>query len=309
MDRQRIILLMGAAWVSAGLLTWFLYAKAVAPQQEKMLRVVVATHDMPVGTLLRQTDLKIVNYPEKDVPKGVVFQPKDAMSRVLMVPVNQNEPVLLGKLSAPTSVEGVSSTIPSGYRAVSVQITDVSGVAGLIQPGSQVDVLFTRPGSMAEATTSTILQNVRVLSTGKTVAIGQTVDPRAPKSPVVTLVLLPDDAQKLELAKNEGKISLSLRNPLDGMANASSEPMTTEVLDPMISARLARARRGRTTAIGKANLDDPNVWQDLTGEKKPADPRKAAAEEEARRKKLEAERPRTVVDVFRGDKHTQETFK
>ena len=310
MDRQKLILLMCGAWASAGLLTWFLYAKAVAPQQEKMLRVVVATHDMPTGTLLRKSDLKIVNYPEKDVPKGVVFKTDDGVNRVLMVPVNMNEPILQGKLSAPTSVEGVSSTIESGYRAVSVQITDVSGVAGLIQPGSRVDVLFTRPGSMAEATTSTILQHVKVLSTGKSVAIGQAVDPRAPKSPVVTLVLTPDDAQKLELAKNEGKISLSLRNPLDGTQNASSEPMTTEVLDPMISARLARARKGRTTNLGRANLDDPNVWQDLTGEKKPVDPRKLAADEEARRKKAaEAEKPKVVVDVFRGDKHTQETFK
>jgi len=174
-------------------------------------------------------------------------------------------------------------------------------------------VLFTRPGSMAEATTSTILQNVKVLSNGKTVQVGQAVDPRAPKSNVVTLVLTPADAQKLELAKSEGKISLSLRNPLDPSQAASTEPITTEALDPMISARLARARKGRTTSMGRANLEDPNVWQELTGEKKPVDPRKLAADEEARRKKEEAdkerERPKVVVDVFRGDKHTQETFK
>src|SRR5215471_2583948 len=309
MDRQKKFLLFGAAWVSAFLLTWFVYAKAVAPQQEKMLKVVVATHDMPIGTLLRLSDVKLVNYPEKDVPKGVVFESKLAVGRVLLVPLNLNEPVLAAKLSQPTSVEGVASIIEPGYRAVSVSITDVSGVAGLIQPGSKVDVMFTRPGSMAEATTSTILQNVKVLSAGKTVQAGQTPDPKAPKSPVVTLVLRPEDAQKLELAKNQGKISLSLRNPLDNSADASTEPMTTEVLDPMISARLARARRGRTTAVGKANLDDPNVWQELTGEKKPVDPRKLAAEEESRRKKAEAEKPKVVVDVFRGDKHTQETFK
>jgi pilus assembly protein CpaB len=313
MDRQKKFLLFGAAWVSAFLLTWFVYAKAVAPQQEKMLKVVVATHDMPVGTLLRTPDIKLVNYPEKDVPKGVVFDAKLATGRVLLVPLNFNEPILAAKLSQPTSVEGVASVIEQGYRAVSVSITDVTGVAGLIQPGSKVDVLFTRPGSMAEATTSTILQNVKVLSTGRTVQVGQTPDPKAPKSPVVTLVLRPEDAQKLELAKNEGKISLSLRNPLDNSADASAEPMTTEVLDPMISARLARARKGRTTALGRANLEDPNVWQDLTGEKRPADPRKQAAEEEARRKKAEAEaearKPKTVIDVFRGDKHTQETFK
>ena len=313
MDRQKKFLLFGAAWVSAFLLTWFVYAKAVAPQQEKMLKVVVATHDMPVGTLVRTSDIKLVNYPEKDVPKGVVFDAKLATGRVLLVPLNLNEPVLAAKLSQPTSVEGVASVIEQGYRAVSVSITEVSGVAGLIQPGSKVDVLFTRPGSMAEATTSTILQNVKVLSAGRILQAGQVADPKAPKSPVVTLVLRPEEIQKLELAKNEGKISLSLRNPLDNSADASAEPMTTEVLDPMISARMARARKGRTTAIGRANLEDPNVWQDLTGEKRPADPRKQAADEEARRKKAEAEaearKPKTVVDVFRGDKHTQETFK
>jgi pilus assembly protein CpaB len=309
MDRQKKLLLFGAAWVSALLLTWFYYANAVAPKQEKTLRVVVAAHDMPIGTLLQKKDLKIVNYPEKDVPKKALFAIQEAENRVVMVPMNTNEPLLQGKLSDTTSVEGVASTIERGYRAVSVQITDVTGVAGLIQPGSHVDVFFTRPGSMAEATTSTILQNVRVISTGRSITAGQAVDPRAPKSPTVTLILTPDDAQKLELAKNQGKIGLSLRNPLDSSQNASNEPLTTEVLDPMISARMARARRGRTTNISRANLEDPNVWQELTGEKKPVDPRKLAADEEARRRKAETEKPKVVVDVYRGDKHVQESFR
>jgi pilus assembly protein CpaB len=202
---------------------------------------------------------------------------------------------------------------------MSVQITEVSGVAGLIQPGSKVDVLFTRPGSMAEATTSTILQNIKVISIGRSVQTGSAATPAetrataATAAKVVTLVLQPADAQKLELAKNEGRISLSLRNPQDNAHLEGTEPITTEVLDPMISARLARARRGRTTNINRANLEDPNVWQELTGEKKPVDPRKAAAEEEARRKKAEADalaqKPKVVVDVYRGDKHVQESFR
>lgn len=313
MDRQKKLLLFGAAWVSALLLTWFLYAQAAAPRREKTVRVVVASRDMPLGTLLRKTDLRLVDYPEKDVPKGAAFKADDAINHVLRFALNSNEPVLQNKLSETTTVEGIASTIDHGFRAMSVQITDASGVAGLIQPGSRVDVLFTRPGSMAEATTSTILQNVKVLSIGRAVPAGQTAsESRAAASStgpkVVTLVLPPDDAQKLELAKNEGRISLSLRNPLDGGQTASGEPITTEVLDPMISARLARARRGRTTAVGRANLEDPNVWQELTGEKKPVDARKQAAEEEARRKKAEAEKPR-VVDVYRGDKHVQESFR
>jgi len=321
MDRQKKLLLFGAAWVSALLLTWLFYANAAAPQQVKMVKVVVATRDMQLGSLLADRDLKLVSYPEKDVPKGAAFKISDAVRHVLTVPVNANEPILQSKLSEREAPQGVASTIKAGYRAMSVQITDITGVAGLVQPGSKVDVLFTRPGSMAEATTSTILQNVEVLSIGRTVQGAQTApsDAKATTnlSPttarVVTLVLLPTDAQKLELAKNQGRISLALRNPLDSAQAENTEPITTEVLDPMISARLARARRGRTTSVTRANLEDPNVWQELTGEKKPVDPRKQAADEEARRKKAEAEalaqKPKVVVDVFRGDKHVQESFR
>jgi pilus assembly protein CpaB len=210
------------------------------------------------------------------------------------MPVNSKEPVLLSKLSATTSVEGVSSTIDPGFRAVSVPITDSSGVAGLVQPNSRVDVIFTRPGTMAEATSSIILQNVKVLSTGRSVPTGTTVDPRTPRAQVVTLLLTPVDAQKLELAKNQGKVSLSLRNPLDSMSAADGSPITTEVLDPNINARTVMARRGRS---GRGGVPDPNLWQDLNGERKPEE------------KKKEPEKPRAVVDVYRGDKHVQELFK
>ena len=101
---------------------------------------------------------------------------------------------------------------------------------------------------------------------------------------------------------------MSLRNPLDGGESAEAGPVTTEVLDPMISARLARARKGRTTNVGRANLEDPKVWQDLTGEQSALRAEKAAKEAEEARRKKEAEK-RVVVDVYRGDKHVQESFK
>ena len=311
MDRQRILLLFGAAWVSAALLSWFLWAKTRAPQQENRVRIAVASRDMPLGTLLRKGDVRFIAVAQQDVPKGAVFQENNALTRALLYPVTTGEPLTITKLAAPGSTEGVASTIDPGYRAVSVPISDTTGVAGLVQPNSRVDVLFTRPGSMAEAITSTILENVKVLSIGKLTQAGQTaVDAKGAPKPatVATLVVTPEMAQKLELAKNEGKISLALRNPLDQTGAANPGPITTEVLDPMVSARLARARKGRTTQVSTANLDDPRVWQDLTGEKKPKDDAKARAEEEARRKK-EAEKPRVVVDVYRGDKHVQELFR
>ena len=303
-----MLLIFGVSWVSAAVLFWFVYKTTQAPKEEKRVRILALTRDLPLGAMIRKTDLKPVLVSQKDVPKGAIFQEAHALNRVLLFPAGSNEALTLGKLSSPSTTEGITSTIEPGYRAMAVQITDTSGVAGLIQPNSRVDVLFTRPGSMAEAITSTILQNVKVLSIGRITQVGQTVDPKAPKMPVATLVVTPEEAQKLELAKNQGKISLSLRNPLDQARGAGGGPITTEALDPMISARLARAKKGRTTNLVAANLDDPKVWQDLTGEKKPLDEKKA--EEERKKKEAkEAEKPRWVVDVYRGDKHVQELFR
>jgi pilus assembly protein CpaB len=299
MDRNKKLLILVAAWVSAGLLSWFVYATAVAPKTEPQKYVIVAARDMAIGTLLKREDLKRVNIPERTVPKGAVTEYKDATSRVVLVPLLTNEPVIATKLSAQTTSEGIASTIDRGYRAVSVQITDVSGVAGLIQPNSRVDVLFTRPGTMDEASTSTILQNVKVLSTGRippSNAAAAAADARAPRSPVVTLLLEPADAQKLELAKNQGKISLSLRNPQDVALVENSAPMTPEVLDPTYDQRAAAARRKRAPQRDTSN--DAAAWARL-----------AALQKKQEEPKKEPEKPRAVVDVFRGDKHVQETFK
>jgi pilus assembly protein CpaB len=297
MDRRTKLLIVGAAWLSALLLVWFLHATLVAPHEEKQAALVVAARDLPTGTLVRKADLRLVNFPERVVPKGAVLKGADAENRVVMFPVNAGEPLLVSKLSAQTSVEGVASMIDPGLRAVSVQISDVTGVAGLIQANSRVDVLFTRPGTIEEAATSTILQNVKVLSVGKLPQTGQTVDPKAPRAPVATLVLSPEDAQKLELAKSEGRISLSLRNPLDHARTADAGPVTTDALDASLSERIAKAKQARA-GVRKTAAEDPETWQRLARE---------AAEAAARKK--EAEKPRAVVDVYRGDKHVQEIFK
>jgi pilus assembly protein CpaB len=297
---NRTILILAAAWISAGLLTWFVYATAVAPKTEPQTLVVVAARDMALGTKLTSGNVKLVSMPERTVPKGAVLLLKDATDRVVLTAVATNEPILASRLSAPNASEGMASTIQPGLRAVSVQITDVSGVAGLIQPDSRVDVIFTRPGSMEEASTSTILQNVKVFSTGRLAPAGQTAqaaaaEARAPRAPVVTLLLPPDQAQVLELAKNQGKVSLSLRNPQDGAMLEGSAPITPEVLDPTYDQRSAAARRKR--APQRDTTNDAAAWAKLAALQKPEPPKK------------EPEKPRAVVDVFRGDKHVQELFK
>jgi pilus assembly protein CpaB len=299
MDRQRILMIFGAAWLSAALLTWFLYAKTKAPQQDKTVKVVAAARDMAAGTRIRKADLKQIHFPEKDLPKTVLLDDKQAIERVLLFPVTANEPLTLAKLTSLSGADGLSATIEPGKRAVSVQITDASAAGGLIQPRSRVDVLFTRSGSMTEAITTVVLEDIVVLSIGRTTEVAQQTDPRQvrPQQQAATLLVTPEEAKKLELAKNQGKISLALRNPLDRSTIEDDTPATAFDLDPMIATRMAARRRSG----GTANVRDDKVWARLVGLEEEPPPKKE--------EKKEPPKPRWVIDVYRGDKHVQETFQ
>ena len=212
--------------------------------------------------------------------------------------------------------------IDPGKRAVSVPVTDATGAGGMIQPRSHVDVIFTKSGSLAEAVSTTIVEDVVVLSIGRLTEIPATPvtsDKTGSNAPTTTaistaastqqkaavLLVSPEESRKLELARNQGKISLALRNPQDKSRAAEIESVTAENLDPNIYARLALSKqRGGRGLPGNANLKNDEEWCKLVGcESKPklvAAPVKPT--------KPDPPKPRAVVDVFHGDKHVQEAF-
>jgi pilus assembly protein CpaB len=305
-------MIFGGALLAAALLTWFLWAETKAPKTERMVRVVAAARDMPAGTRLRQADLKLVGVPEKDVPRTALLDPQVALDRALLFPIGANEPVTVGKLTSSSGADGISATIEHGKRAISVQITDSSGVAGLITPRSRVDVLFTHTGSMTEALTNVILEDVTVLSIGRTTEVQPVTAPATGVNPqaaqrsqttTATLLVTPEQAARLELAKNQGKIGLALRNPLDrSTVSQGAMPVTAEALDPLVWARSSK-RRPSLSAADLAKIKDPKEWARLTsGEEEKPKPKPVV-------EKKEPPKPRYVIDVFRGDKHLQETFQ
>jgi pilus assembly protein CpaB len=302
MDRQKILVIFGAAWISAALLTWFLYAKTTAPKMESTIRIVAAGRDLAAGTRLVKGDIKLVAVIERDLPRGALTNTTDALGKALLYPVGTNEPITAARLSRLGGAEGLSATIEPGMRAVSVPFTDSSGVSGLIQPRSHVDVLYTRAGSLAEAMTVALLEDVMVLSIGRTTEVQPpnttSKAGAAPRSTnqTATLMVTPDQAKKLELAKNNGRISLALRNPLDRSTQSSVEPATVSSIDPQLVG--SRAKRG-SSAPGA--LKDRNEWETLIAEQMAAKKKQEA--------KTEPPKPKHVVDVYRGDKHVQEIFQ
>jgi len=251
----------------------------------------------------------------------VLQDEKAGIDRTLLYPMGLNEPVLASRLSSVSGADGVASMIEPGKRAVSVSVNDASSASGLIQARSHVDVLFTKPGSMLEAVTTTVLEDVVVLS------VGRVVEPAgaAPATPAaggaapapvntgqnraVTLLVTPEQARVLELAKNQGRVSLALRNPKDESKSDAPEPpsVTAESIDPggaYRSQRLKMQAQNRLRSV--PNLRDDQAWAKLIGED--PDPNKPAASPRPPEKK-EPAKPKFTVDVFRGDKHVQESFQ
>src|SRR5258708_30901910 len=164
MDRQRLFMIFGGAWIAAALLVWFLYAQTQTPKVEKTVSCVVVTRDLPAGTRLKKSDIRLVRLPEKSLPRTAILDEASALDRVLLFPVYANETLPTAKLTSSTGAEGLASTIDPGMRAISVQINDSSGVAGVIQPRSLVAVLFTPPVTMAASVTTPLRDHSFLLS-------------------------------------------------------------------------------------------------------------------------------------------------
>lgn len=203
---------------AAGYLAMNYLRQPVAPVATKApgaTHVVVAARDLPLGSVLGPNDVKEVDWPVQTVPPGYARGTEEVIGRGLIQPVAMNEPLLPAKMASKDAGGGLPIVIPEGMRAVSVKVDEVIGVAGFVLPGTRVDVLVTlNPSSeREEATTRVILQNVQTLAAGQTIERDSEGTPQTVT--VITLLVDPDQAEKLTLASTEGRIHLALRNTLD----------------------------------------------------------------------------------------------
>src|SRR5437867_9934002 len=216
MQRHRVLVAFGIAWMTALLLSWWVYKKTTAPQPRDLISVAAAAHDLAIGKRIQTDDLKMVTLDRKDLPRGVFVKASDVVDRAVAVPIFAGEIVLNGKLAAKGSGEGLTALIEPGMRAVSVQVNAISGVSGFIQRGTRVDVLFTRTFSNGYAATTTILQTTTVVAYGRQLDASAKLDSRDTTRPTVaTLLVTQEEAQKVVLAQQRGRIQLVLRNGLD----------------------------------------------------------------------------------------------
>jgi len=179
-------------------------------------QIVVATHNLEVGSLLKDVDLKSVDSTGQE-PKSVLTNRDDIIGRGVIATIYEGEPILEARLAAKGAGAGLAATIPPGMRAATIRVNEVVGVAGFVRPGARVDVLIAGnpPGAKGNlgTVTKTLLQNMEVLSAGQD--IQKDAEGKPVSVPTVNLLVTPEQAETLSLASNETRIQLVLRNPLD----------------------------------------------------------------------------------------------
>ncbi|MCS0584423.1 Flp pilus assembly protein CpaB [Massilia pinisoli] len=198
-------------------------------------RIVVAAADISLGQRLAPEMFKLADWPADSVPKGAFTDPQKLSGRVLRTNLLMGEPVSETKLAPAGTLGGLSALITEGKRAITVRVNDVIGVAGFALPGNYVDIIVSTqkdlpPGAEArqQNISKIVLERILVL------AVAQEVNRDETKPKVVnavTLEVTPEQAEKLDLARSVGTLSLALRNQVDPQS-ASTEGATKVTLLP-----------------------------------------------------------------------------
>jgi len=224
----------------AGGITYLFYKRVNANgQQRKASQIVVAATDLAVGATLSQKDLALADWYSDVLPAGALTKTSDAVGHPLLYPMSAHQLILQKDLGVEGAGIGLAGKLPEGMRAVAIRSNEIIGVAGFVYPGSHVDLLmtFTPPDSSDHLpVTETVLQNVEVLTAG------QTIEPDPQGKPqsvgVVTLLLSPQDAQKLQLASGQGAIQFVLRSGAD---QTTAELQPTKLDELVMGDHKARA--------------------------------------------------------------------
>jgi pilus assembly protein CpaB len=187
------------------------------PVKAPTVDTVVARHPLKLGTRVTSDHVKIVKWPEDSRIPGAFSKVEDVLQRGLINDLGENEPLTESKLAPLEAGAGLPPSIPPGMRAVSVKVNEVIGVAGFVVPGTRVDVMVTLTSRQqnADSQTRVVVSNAQVLTAGTRYDQEKAKEGAPIPSTVVTLLVSPQDGERIALAASEGQLMLALRNPLD----------------------------------------------------------------------------------------------
>lgn len=262
--RTLVVLVLSIAAATAA--TLFVYrAVASIPVREvevKNYYVAVAAKSLPVGTMVSPADVKLVAWPASSPVAGGYSTVEEVLSRGLIAPAVENEPLTESKLAPREAGAGLPPTITAGMRAISVKVNEVIGVAGFVVPGTRVDVVVTL-SQQNDSVSRVVVTNAQVLTAGSKYDQDQAKDGKPVPSTVVTLLVTPQDAERIALASTEGSIMLTLRNPLDTEQTSTNGTRMATLMgapDPPPATRVSKGVRRIEAAPQPAAPPQPSVY-------------------------------------------------
>ena len=237
MKNTRVWIMLGVA-VGCGLLAVVLAAQWLTHQSSRGVeRIAVAASDISLGQRLTPDLVKLVDWPTSSTPPGAYKEIASLDGRVLRTSLLRGEAVIDTKLAPLGTTGGLSAVIGEGRRAMTVRVNDVIGVAGFALPGNYVDILVnTQRDSDNNAArdkqiSKIVLERILVLAVAQDVGRDET-KPRVVNA--VTLEVTPEQAEKLDLARSVGSLSLVLRNQMDPQAARTEGAMKSSLLDERV---------------------------------------------------------------------------
>jgi pilus assembly protein CpaB len=256
---RTLFVLLVAVMVASGA-SYFVYsAVSNIPVREievKSYYVAIATKTLPVGTMLGPNHVKLVAWPASSPVAGGYTKVEEVVNRGLIAPVVENEPLTATKLAPIEAGAGLAPTIATGMRAISVKVNEVIGVAGFVVPGTRVDVVVTI-GRQDESVSRVIVSNAQVLTAGTKYDQEQAKDGKPVPSTVVTLLVTPQDSERIALASTQGSIMLALRNPLDATATDTKGTRMASLMGAPEPAPVVRIAKGVPRAAIAAPAPPP----------------------------------------------------
>ena len=246
-----------------------------ANTKDPSVQVLVAAHNLEIGALIKESDFKMTEWPGSTTT-GAIVKKEQALGRGVIIAIYDGEPILESRLAPRGAGAGLAANIKPGMRAVALRVNDVNGLAGFVIPGMHVDVLISgtppnNPNPNAGAVAKTLMQNIEILSAG------QNIQRDAEGKPVVVnlvnVQVTPDQAEILNLATNDTRVQLVLRNPIDHATAVTKGAWLQELysgalaVQPKSPVSLRLPSKAKSLAIAETSgkPDEPFVLEIING--------------------------------------------
>ena len=256
MAAKRYSLIFYAALVVALLSTYGVYRVLEVTKEKAHIAtapVVIAQKDMAEGEAIDRSLVVVAEWPVHTIPAAAFTSIDSVVGRVARMPVFKGEVLVPGRLAPDGTGPGLAVKIAQGKRALSFRINDVSGIAGLIQPNSRVDIVVVMDGAKGEGRIAKLfMENMRVLAIGA--APQPSEDGRPINGTVATVEVTPKEGEQLALVTTQGQIQLMLRGYGDPETSATPGTTTAQIVQGLnraatVSTEPPRTEPARTTPV------------------------------------------------------------